>query len=288
MVSSDATRVQELQSIAGSVRLAIVQTAYEAGSERRGHPGPALSIADILTALYFQVMHTDPKNPGSSERDRLIVSKGHASIGLYAALAERGYFPRSELSTFRRLNSRLQGHPDMKRTPGVDMTSGSLGHGIAAGVGMALAAKLDKKAYRVFVVVGDGELQEGLIWEAAMSASRYKLDNLVVIADLNGFQSCGSVSEIMPLGDLRSKWRSFGWDVVSCDGHNMSELLDCLGDNSAEGKPRIVLASTVKGKGVSYMENDNSWHQKAPTEEQYHIARREISAQMDSSAAARA
>lgn len=276
----DSRRIRELEGIARRLRLAIVKTAFEAGSERRGHPGPALSIADFLAALYFEVMRVDPKTPDLRERDRLIVSKGHASIGLYAALAERGYFPKEELSTFRRLNSRLQGHPAMNKTPGVDMTSGSLGHGVAAGVGMALAGRLDKRGYRVFVIVGDGELDEGLVWEAAMMACKYQLDNLVVIADLNRFQSCGPVSEIMPLGDLHAKWTSFGWDVLSCDGNNMAEVVKCLDADPVKGKPRVILASTVKGKGVSYMENDNSWHQAAPTEEQWEAARRELLGQM--------
>lgn len=270
--------IPSLEREARRIRLDIVKMAYETGNERRGHPGPALSVADIVTALFFSIMKIDPSNPRWPGRDRFILSKGHASPVLYAALANRGYFPKDQLGSFRRPDGMLQGHPDMKGTPGVDMTAGSLGHGLSAGIGMALAAKIDRRDYHVFVVLGDGECQEGLVWEAAMSAPHFGLDNLVAIVDLNGWQSCDRVCSTMPLDPLLSKWTSFGWNATEVDGHRMEEIVSAL--NAAvdgKGKPAVIVAHTVKGKGVSFMEDDNSWHQRALTREEFEAAVSEIS-----------
>ena len=269
--------IKSLENIARKIRLQIVEMAYEAGPDRRGHPGPALSIADIVTALFFHVMRIDPKNPQLPERDRFILSKGHASMVLYSALAERGYFEKDILKTFRHVDSILQGHPDMRKTPGVDMTTGSLGNGLAAGVGMTLAGSIDHRNYHVFVILGDGETQEGIVWEAAMAASHYNLDHLVAIIDYNGWQSCARVEETICLNPIVEKWSSFGWNVLEIDGHSMQQIISAL--NLAvlhRGNPTVIIAHTIKGKGVSYMENDNSWHQKAPTLEQLEIARQEL------------
>jgi len=269
--------VKNLENIARKIRLQIVEMAYLAGPDRRGHPGPALSIADLVVALFFHVMRIDPKNPMWPERDRFILSKGHASMVLYSALAEKGYFDKDILKTFRHVDSILQGHPDMRKTPGVDMTTGSLGHGLAAGVGMAIAGKIDNRDYHVFVILGDGETQEGLVWEAAMAAPHYKLDHLVAIIDYNGWQSCARVEETICLNPIVEKWSSFGWNVIEINGHSMRQIISAL--NLAvlhRGSPTVIIAHTIKGKGVSYMENDNSWHQKAPTLEQLEIARQEL------------
>lgn len=271
---------KNLEEIARRIRLQIVEMAYQAGSERRGHPGPALSITDIVVALFFHVMRIDRKNPHWPERDRFILSKGHASMLLYSILAERGFFPHETLKTFRHVDSILQGHPDMRKTPGVDMTTGSLGHGLSAGVGMALAGKIDRRDYHVFVVLGDGEIQEGLVWEAAMAASHYRLDHLVAIIDCNRWQSCGRVEDTISPGPLLEKWCSFGWNVLEIDGHSMPEILSALElAVRHRSSPTVIIAHTTKGKGISYMEDDNSWHQKAPTLEQLEIARRELMSQ---------
>jgi transketolase len=272
MVSSDT--LHELEEKARSIRAHVIRMVYAAQS---GHIGPSLSIADFLAALYFHVMRVRPEHPGWPDRDRFVLSKGHACSAWYAALAERGYFPKEELLTFRRLHSRLQGHPDMAKTPGVDMTSGSLGHGLSAGIGMALAARIDGLAYRTYVILGDGEIQEGLIWEAAMAAPRLGLDNLVAIVDYNRWQSGGSVGEIMPLEPLSMKWQAFGWATQEIDGHDMGAIIEAFARaQGARGGPSAIIAHTVKGKGVSFMENENKWHMTAPTREEAETALREL------------
>lgn len=252
------------------IRRDIVRMIGEAGS---GHPGGALSAADIVTALYFHVMRHDPQNPKWPDRDRFVLSKAHACPVLYAALAESGYFPVDTLWTLRKLGSILQGHPDMNKTPGVEFGAGSLGQGLPAAVGMALAARLDKKDYRVFAMIGDGESQEGSIWEAAMSASHYKLGNLIGILDFNKLQIDGPNSEVMTVEPVVDKWRAFGWNVVEIDGHNMGQIVDAL--LTAKGldcRPTMIIAHTIKGKGVPFMENGAEWHGKAPKAEEVAIA----------------
>jgi transketolase len=260
---------------AKEIRKDIIEIAYKA--QGPSHPGGSLSSADIMTALYFKIMKIDPANPRWEERDRLILSKGHACPVLYSALAERGYFDKSLLSSVRRLNSKLQGHPDMNKTPGVDITSGSLGNGLSVGLGMALALKYQQIGSNVFVILGDGELQEGTVWEAAMAAPCFGLDNLIAIIDYNHLQSCGCTDQIMPLEPLRAKWGDFGWKVFEMNGHNMDDIVNTLEMAVRfKGKPTVVIAHTTKGKGVSFMENDISWHCKAPTQEQYEQALREL------------
>ncbi|MBQ1384318.1 MAG: transketolase [Firmicutes bacterium] len=264
----------ELKEVAAKIRRDIIEEVYSAQS---GHPGGSLSCADILTVLYFKVMNIDPKDPCAPGRDRLIMSKGHATPALYAAMAERGYFPTEELTTFRKIGSRLQGHPDMETLPGVDMSTGSLGQGISAAVGMALAGKLDGASYRVYAVLGDGELQEGLVWEAAMAAGHYKLDHLCAIVDNNGLQIDGPNDEVMTVEPIGDKFRSFGWNVICCDGHDTDQLAEAFEKAKAfEGKPSVIIASTVKGKGVSFMENQAGWHGKAPNKEQAEKAEKEL------------
>jgi transketolase len=266
--------VDELKRMAGIIRCDIIEMICTAGA---GHPGGSLSATDVVTALYFRLMRIDPKNPGWPDRDRFILSKGHACPVWYAALAERGYFDKAHLATLRRLNSILQGHPDMHKTPGVDMTVGSLGHGLSAGVGMALSAKLKKKDYRVWVVVGDGESQEGSIWEAAMSAAKWKLDNLTAVLDRNHLQNDGCVDDEMPIEPVADKWRAFGWHVDAIDGHNMEQVVAALeAARERKGLPTLILAETVKGKGVSFMENVADWHGKAPCQREADQALDEI------------
>jgi len=265
----------ELGLKANEIRKLVIDMLYRIGPERRGHPGPALSIAEIIACLYFEIMNIKPDDPSWPDRDRFILSKGHACPALYAALALRGFFKKDELYTFRNIDSILQGHPDMRKTPGVDMTAGSLGHGLAAGVGIALGAKMDRKKYKVYVIIGDGETQEGLVWEAAMYAGNLGLDNLVVIIDKNRFQSCDQVSCIVNIDPLDKKFISFGWNTIKCNGHDVNDLLGAF-KTPAGGKPLAIIAETVKGKGVSFMEEDNSWHQKAITDSQYEIAMREL------------
>lgn len=247
-------------------RHVIVQTASAAS----GHPGGSLSAADIVAALYFRVLRgLDPTDPRNPDRDRFVLSKGHVCPVLYAALAERGFIPREELTTFRKLHSRLQGHPDMTKVPGVEASAGSLGQGLSMAVGMALAGKLDGRPYRVYVLLGDGECQEGQVWEAAMSAAHYKLDNLVAIVDRNGLQIDGPTEEVMSLGDLVAKWRAFGWHALEIDGHSFPEILAAFDEAAAtRGRPTAIVARTVKGKGVSFMENAVEWHGVAPNAEQ--------------------
>lgn len=262
--SITSRRAVELETIAQNIRSDIVATLGVLGEEHRGHPGPSLSIVDLVTALYYEILRVDPAHPEWPERDRFVLSKGHGCLAVYVALARRGFFSPQHLPTFRSIDSMLQGHPDMSRTPGIDMTSGSLGNGLSAGVGMALGRRSFRNQSHVYVLMGDGELQEGIVWEAAMTASKYGLHNLTVIVDCNGFQGGGCVADIMPVEPLRAKWESFGWDVFEIDGHKIQQIVTTLTGCKMPGKrPTVILAHTVKGKGVSYMEGDNHWHQKA-------------------------
>jgi transketolase len=273
----DDTVSQSLETKARQIRLEIVRVATMMGEERRAHPGPALSITDIMVALYYQCLRIDPKIPKWADRDRLILSKGHACLVLYAILADLGYFEHAHLDTLRHVGSILQGHPDMQKTPGVDMTTGSLGNGLGLGVGVALAAKIDQKSYNTYVIIGDGESQEGVVWEAAQTAVKYQLDNLIAFLDINGLQSCGTVEETMPGQKNYERWEGFGWNAIHVDGHSFEEILDGIERaRQHKGIPTIILAHTVKGKGVSFMENNNSWHQKSPTQEQWQLAQREL------------
>ena len=266
--------VEELKQMAATIRCEIIEMICTAGA---GHPGGSLSAADVVTALYFRVMRVDPQKPEWPDRDRFILSKGHACPVWYVALAEKGYFDKSHLKTLRRLGSILQGHPDMNKTPGIDMTAGSLGHGLSAGLGMALSGKLQQKEFHVWVIIGDGESQEGSIWEAAMSAPKWKLDNLTVIMDRNNLQNDSYVDDIMPIEPITDKWRAFGWNVLDIDGHDMAAIVQALETAKAcKNQPTIVIARTIKGKGVSYMENVCEWHGKAPSEEQAEVALKEI------------
>ena len=242
-----------------------------------GHPGGSLSATEIMTTLYFEKMNIDPHNPTWDERDRFVLGKGHAAPMLYFALAERGFFPKEDLQTLRQLNSHLQGHPCAKTTTGVELSTGPLGLGLPAALGMALAAKLDQKDYYTYVLIGDGESQEGIIWEAAMSAAKFKVDNLIVILDDNGVQLDGTTDEIMPMGDIAAKWKSFGWHVMTINGHNIEEISDAIDKaKEAKGIPSIIVAKTVKGKGVSFMEGKNIWHGKPIGDEEYNQAMAEL------------
>ena len=263
-----------LKKMANEVRKGIVTAVHSAKS---GHPGGSLSAADILTYLYFEEMNIDPKDPKKAGRDRLVVSKGHTSPGYYSALANRGFFPVEDLKTFRDVGSYLQGHPDMKHIPGVDMSSGSLGQGISAAVGMAISAKLSGDDYRVYTLVGDGEIQEGQVWEAAMLAGHRKLDNLVVIVDNNNLQIDGAIDEVNSPYPIDKKFEAFNFHVINVDGHDFDSLRAAFeGARQRKGMPTAIIAKTVKGKGVSYMENQASWHGVAPNEEQYKIAMEEL------------
>jgi transketolase len=266
--------IEELEDMAVTIRCDIISMIHEANA---GHPGGSLSAADIVTALYFRLMRLDPGNPDWPDRDRFILSKGHACPVWYAALAERGYFHRDHLKTLRKLDSILQGHADMVKTPGIDMTVGSLGQGFSAGVGMALSGKLCRKDYHVWVIIGDGESQEGAIWEAAMSGAKWKLDNLTVIVDENGLQNDTFVDEVMPVNPLPAKWRAFGWNVIEIDGHDMVQVVEALEKaKGIKGVPTVVIAHTIKGKGVSFMENVPKWHGAAPCDEEAVQALQEI------------
>lgn len=268
------TEIEELQKIAKEIRISIIEEVYAGKS---GHPGGSLSCADILTVLYFNQMNINPANPKEEKRDRLVLSKGHCSPALYATLAQRGYFDKKELITFRGIDSILQGHPDMKKVPGVDMSTGSLGQGLSAANGMAMAAKLNKDTNRVYCLLGDGEIEEGQIWEAAMSALHYKLDNLCVIIDNNNLQIDGKIEEVMSSYPIDEKFRSFGFHVIRIDGHNIEQIITALEEaKTVKEKPTLILAKTIKGKGVSFMENQVGWHGKAPNEEQYKIAIKEL------------
>jgi len=273
-MSQKPMSVEELEKMAVIIRCDIIDMICTAAA---GHPGGSLSAADVVTALYFRIMRIDPKNPGWPDRDRFILSKGHACPVWYAALAERGYFDKSHLKTLRQMGSILQGHPDMRKTPGIDMTAGSLGHGLSAGLGMALSGKLQQKDYHVFVIIGDGESQEGSIWEASMAAPNFKLDNLTAILDYNHLQNDDSVDDIMPIHPAVDKWRAFGWHVLDIDGHDMAQVVAALEEaKSHKGKPTMIVANTVKGKGVSYMENVCEWHGRAPCQEEADQALEEL------------
>ena len=271
-------KLNSLIKKASDIRLDILEEVHSASS---GHPGGSLSIADIITYLYFEEMNVDPKNPKMADRDRLVLSKGHTAPALYAALAEKGFFDKAALSTLRQADSFLQGHPDMKGTPGVDMSTGSLGLGFSSACGMALAAKLDGKDYRTYAIVGDGESEEGQIWEAAMFAAHYKLDNLCVVLDFNKLQIDGPVTEVMNPTPHDKKFEAFGFHVISIDGHDFEQIDKAFAEaRTVKGKPTAIIAHTVKGKGVSFMENQVGWHGSAPNDEQYAAAVAEIKASL--------
>jgi len=266
--------IKFLEERAKNIRRSIIKMTYEAKS---GHPGGSLSLAEILTVLYFDEMNIDPSNPHMENRDRLVLSKGHAAPGLYAALAERGYFSKEDLSTLRQVGSKLQGHPDMKKLAGVEMSTGSLGQGLSVANGMALAGKLDKKDYRVYAILGDGEVQEGQVWEAAMSAAHYKIDNLCAFLDSNNLQIDGNVCDIMGVEPLDKKWEAFGWHVIKIDGHNFDEITKAIDESKTiKGKPTMIIAKTTKGKGVSFMENVCNFHGVAPNKEEMQKAMEEL------------
>lgn len=268
-----------LAKIANNVRLHTLKAVYSAGA---GHPGGSLGIADILAYLYFDVMRVDPKNPKDPDRDRLVLSKGHCAPGLYSVLAERGYFPKEDISGFRSIDSYLEGHPDMKSVPGVDMTTGSLGQGICAAGGMALCAKVYNKDYRVYAILGDGELEEGQVWEAAMFAPHYKLDNLTAIVDFNGLQIDGDITKVMNPCPIDKKFEAFGWNVVHADAHDFDSLEVAIKTaHETKGKPTVIVAKSIKGKGVSFMENAAEWHGKAPNAEEYAKAVAELGGEIN-------
>lgn len=274
----DAVTKKQLQIKACTVRMGVIEGVFNAKS---GHPGGSLSVADILTYLYFDHMNVDPKNPKDENRDRFVLSKGHTAPALYAVLANKGFFPVSEIKNLRKPGAMLQGHPSMNRTPGVDMSTGSLGQGISTAVGMALAGKLDKKNYRVYTVLGDGEIEEGQVWEAAMFAAAKGLDNLCAVVDNNNLQIDGSIAEVNSPYPIPEKFRAFGWNVIEIYGHSFDEI-DAAFKAAAEfkGKPTAIIAKTVKGKGVSFMEDQCSWHGTAPNAEQYEQAMNELKAQL--------
>lgn len=274
----DKAKIKQLSITATKIRKHAIEAVYNAAA---GHPGGSLSIADILSVLYFDVMKVDPENPQWADRDRFVLSKGHCSPALYGALAEKGFFPAEAVTTFRQVDSFLQGHPDMKSVPGVDMSTGSLGQGICAANGMALAAKLDKKDYRVYSILGDGELQEGQVWEAAMFAPHYKLDNLTAFVDFNGLQIDGDIAQVMSPLPIDEKFKAFGWNVIVIDAHDYNQIEDAINQaKNTKGKPTMVVAKSIKGKGVSYMENQASWHGTAPNKEQYEQAIKELDEQI--------
>lgn len=276
----EQARIKELKRISANIKLGALEAVFSASS---GHPGGSLSISDILSYLYFEEMNIDPRDPKKADRDRFVLSKGHTAPALYAALAERGYFPREDLKTFRHIDSYLQGHPDMKGTPGVDMTTGSLGLGFSAACGMALSAKISGESYRVYSVLGDGESEEGQVWEAAMFAAHKKLDNLCIFLDYNGLQIDGPIAEVNDPSPLDEKFAAFGWNVLMIDGHDI-EAIDgaAKAAKACKGKPTAIICRTVKGKGVSFMENSVKWHGSAPNEEQYKQAVSEINSYIDS------
>ena len=264
----------ELQKIANEVRKDIVTAVHAA---KAGHPGGSLSAADIFTYLYFEELNIDPKEPKKADRDRFVLSKGHTAPGLYSALAERGYFPKEDLLTLRHVGSYLQGHPDMKHIPGVDMSSGSLGQGISAAVGMAIAGKMDEADYRVYTLLGDGEIQEGQVWEASMLAASHKLDNLVVIVDNNNLQIDGTIEEVNSPYPIDKKFEAFNFHVINIDGNDFDQIDAAFKEaKTVKGQPTAIIAKTVKGKGVSFMENQVGWHGKAPNDEEYKVAMEEL------------
>ena len=267
---------RQLKDLCREIRMDVVKMITEAGS---GHPGGSLSSVELVAATYFTQMNVDPANPKDPDRDRFVLSKGHVAPVFYSVLAHRGFFPVEELWTLRKLHSRLQGHPDSKKLPGVDVATGSLGQGVSLAVGMALGAKHQGKSFHVYALTGDGELQEGLVWEAFMAASHYKLDNLTFLVDWNGLQIDGTNDEVMSLGDLNAKLRAFGLDVIELkDGNDLEAVIAALNTPATPGKPRCILAHTVKGKGVSFMENQVGWHGKAPSKEQCAAAIAELEA----------
>ena len=275
----EKSKITELSRIANNLRLSIIEGVYNA---KCGHPGGSLSIADIMAYLYFEEMRVDPKNPDDPHRDRFVLSKGHTAPALYAALAERGFFPKEDIKTLRKTASYLQGHPDMKGVPGVDMSTGSLGQGISTACGMALSGKLYGNDYRVYSIIGDGESQEGQVWEAAMFAAHYKLDNLTVVLDLNGLQIDGAITEVMNPTPHDEKFLAFGWNVITIDAHDFNEIDAAFRQaRQVKGKPTVIIAKSVKGKGVSYMENACEWHGQAPKEDLYKQAVAELTAIAD-------
>ena len=277
LMEQSAQLLESLRKTGQILRQDAIDMIYRA---RSGHPGGSLSIADIIAVLFFHHLRIDPLRPDWPERDRFLLSKGHAAPVLYAALARRGFFPVSELCTLRRLDSRLQGHPDRLKTPGVEMSTGALGHGVSIGVGLAYALTLDRRNCDVIVLIGDGECQAGVIWEGIMAAAKYKLSNLTVIVDYNGVQLDGPIGEIMPLEPLAQKWKTFNWGVIEIDGHDISQILDALVQAKEElEKPTAIIAHTIKGKGVSFMENQSAWHGRAPTDVEYARAMTELSAE---------
>jgi len=274
MTKINNARVLELKKKAKEIRVEIIKMIYKAQS---GHPGGSLSAADIVTALYFEILNIDSNRPNWEERDRFILSKGHACPVWYVCLAEKGFFPKENLAKLRKIGGILQGHPDMCKVPGLDMTTGSLGQGLSVGVGMALGAKTKGLQFKTYVMLGDGEINEGQVWEAAMSANKFKLNNLIAMIDYNNLQLDGQCNEVMPIEPLADKWQSFGWDVKEIDGHNMHEILTVFYDlKKQQENPTIIIAHTIKGKGVSYMENQLNWHGKSPNEEQFQQAMKEL------------
>lgn len=270
------SKIKELKNIAADIRIGAIEAVHAAKS---GHPGGSLSIADILAYLYFSEMNVNPKDPKMPSRDRFVLSKGHTAPALYSALAIKGFFPYEDLVTLRKIDSYLQGHPDMKNIPGIDMSAGSLGLGISSACGMALAAKIDGKPYNTYTIIGDGESEEGQVWEAAMFASHYRLDNLCVFVDWNGLQIDGAVADVMNPTPLDKKFEAFGFNVVCIDGHDFNQIESAVQNfKSTVGKPTAVIAKTIKGKGVSFMENQVGWHGSAPNDEQYEIAIAELKA----------
>lgn len=275
----DETIRKQLEMAAVRVRMGIIEGVYNAKS---GHPGGSLSVADVLTYLYFARMNVDPKNPKMPERDRLVLSKGHTAPALYSVLAHRGFFEVDELKTLRKIGSRLQGHPDMKYIPGVDMSSGSLGQGISCAVGMALSGKISCDSYKVYAVLGDGELEEGQVWEAAMFAAHNHLDNLVAVVDNNGLQIDGKITEVCSPMPITDKFAAFGWHVITADAHDFDSLEKAFDEaESVNGQPSVIVQTSVKGKGISFMENQVGWHGTAPNKDQYDQAMTELNAQLD-------
>ncbi len=271
---------KQLEIAATKVRMGVIEGVFNA---KAGHPGGSLSVADTLTYLYMHRMNVDPANPDWAERDRLVLSKGHTAPALYACLAHKGFFPVEELKTLRKIDSRLQGHPVRGKVPGVDMSTGSLGQGISAACGMALSAKLSGDSYKVYTVLGDGEIQEGQVWEAAMFAAHYKLDNLTAVVDNNGLQIDGSIADVMSPYPIDEKFRAFGWHVICIDGHDMEAIDKAFAEaDTIEGKPTVIIQKSVKGKGVSFMENQCGWHGKAPNAEEYAKAMEELNAHLAS------
>ncbi len=275
----EAAKKQQLKIKACKIRMGVIEGTYHAHS---GHPGGSLSIADVLAYLYEAEMNLRPEEPKWEDRDRFVLSKGHCAPALYAALAERGYFDKSELQSLRHTGAMLQGHPDMKGTPGVDMSTGSLGQGISAADGMALSAKINQKDYRVYTILGDGEIEEGQVWEAAMFAAAKKLDNLVAVIDNNNLQIDGPITEVNSPYPIPEKFAAFGWNVIEIDGHDFDQIEAAFDSaKSVKGKPTAIVMKTTKGKGVSYMENQVGWHGTAPNEEQYHQAMNELQTQLE-------